>query len=562
MKDWKFIKIGNTDTPELRERLRDIEEQIKNWEHGKEVKGINKENAKKIIEDLRKERATIKSEIATGNESIDKQEWSMFKGLTKDAEKEIGNDESELIKRGFVYKVIIPGKKPIYFNNPRQAQIAAEAQKGTVERVGNKKTGNEDTDEMEVKYKGYTITYFPYQKKYMVRHPNEVSGLVQKHFASVEEAKKSIDKKIGNRVCNESVKETNISGKNGSGVITRMNNLYFVAYNLSNGEKGIEKFQTESQANDFLKKKVGNEKRYMPGDAIKVTLPGGRVIQAIVTKDEGNVIKYVTKIDDDGNPIGSEQIALRSEVGNKTQAVAQVGQVKIYYDDTDQVYYVNANGSIFENPSFKTKEEAIKFAQTKQTGNKIGNSDSQEEYWKKQFIESARKKGWSEKNIQDFVKKIEKEGAKSVLIPMKTGNDGTNVDNMKRARNAMTVADLKAQIKKNEEYIKSLAGKSVDGEGWPAEDAISEAQDEIDRMKARIAELQSHGNKKVKNSSVREYKDSQGRIAQIDFNSDGTDADMAIYEDEKMSKSVEQRNFSTIRDAEQYVQSHGFRRVG
>ena len=39
-----------------------------------------------------------------------------------------------------------------------------------------------------------------------------------------------------------------------------MNNLYFAAYNLSNGEKGIEKFQTEAQAISFLKQKTGNSK--------------------------------------------------------------------------------------------------------------------------------------------------------------------------------------------------------------------------------------------------------------------------------------------------------------
>lgn len=70
------------------------------------------------------------------------------------------------------------------------------------------------------------------------------------------------------------------------------------------------------------------------------------------------------------------------------------------------------------------------------------------------------------------------------------------------------------------------------------------------------------GNRKVTNSAVREYKDREGRIAQIDFNEDGTDADMSIYEDERMTRAVESKNFSTIRDAEQYVQSHGFRRVG
>ena len=80
-------------------------------------------------------------------------------------------------------------------------------------------------------------------------------------------------------------------------------------------------------------------------------------------------------------------------------------------------------------------------------------------------------------------------------------NYGILVNNLKLARNAMTknamgIADLEAQIKKNEEYIKSLQGKTVDSEGWSAKASIQEAQDEIDRMKLRIEELKKQGNKK------------------------------------------------------------------
>lgn len=50
---------------------------------------------------------------------------------------------------------------------------------------------------------------------------------------------------------------------------------------------------------------------------------------------------------------------------------------------------------------------------------KVKNSSSNEEYWKKQYIEAARKKGVPERDIQEFIKKIEKEGAKGVLIPVK-----------------------------------------------------------------------------------------------------------------------------------------------
>lgn len=60
-----------------------------------------------------------------------------------------------------------------------------------------------------------------------------------------------------------------------------------------------------------------------------------------------------------------------NKVGNKTTQVAQVGTVKIFYDDKDDVYYTNVGGSIFNNPSFKTKEEAVKYTVQK---NKVGNA--------------------------------------------------------------------------------------------------------------------------------------------------------------------------------------------
>ena len=67
MKNWKFIKVENKDTPELREKLRDIDEQIKNWEHAKGIDGVEKQNAQKNIDDLKKERSKIQQEITTGN---------------------------------------------------------------------------------------------------------------------------------------------------------------------------------------------------------------------------------------------------------------------------------------------------------------------------------------------------------------------------------------------------------------------------------------------------------------------------------------------------------------
>ena len=151
MKDWKFIQVGNMKTDakakELFEKMMDAKEIAENWGrmssyHKEDISSGLKVAKDAYLKAKREYEEYANSDEHVKNESIDKQTWSMFKGLTKKAESEVGNDESDLIKRGFVYKVIIPGKKPIYFNNPRQAQISAEAQKGTVEKVGNEKVGN------------------------------------------------------------------------------------------------------------------------------------------------------------------------------------------------------------------------------------------------------------------------------------------------------------------------------------------------------------------------------------------------------------------------------------
>ena len=165
---------------------------------------------------------------------------------------------------------------------------------------------------------------------------------------------------------------------------------------------------------------------------------------------------------------------------------------------------------------------------------KIGNEATGPNWDKKAGNESINKQEWS--MFKGLSKDAEKVG------------------------NADTVSEYNAEIQRLTKKAEQLRRM---GQGRLA----MEIEKQIEKLGKELRELGNKKignamNKKVKNSSVREYKDSQGRIAQIDFNSDGTDADMAIYEDERMLKSVEQRNFSTIRDAEQYVQSHGFRRVG
>lgn len=219
MKNWKYINIGNETIGPNWDKKRQLEDELRGWmTMVNKLDGDERRNAEKQIADIRKELNDVKIKIAhgenkkAGNESIDKQELSMFKGLKKDADKEVGNEykaNPELIKilEAWLHNRISEQEaraKIMKITGDKNITDMMIHRPGGFIPAGNSKTGNETPEEMEVKYKGYTITYFPYQKKYMVRHPNEVSGLVQKHFTSVDEAKKAIDKKaVGNETKGE-----------------------------------------------------------------------------------------------------------------------------------------------------------------------------------------------------------------------------------------------------------------------------------------------------------------------------------------------------------------------
>lgn len=99
MKNWKFIKTGNEAVGPNWDKKRQLEDELRGWmTMVNKLDGDERRNAEKQIADIRKELNDVKIKIAHGenkkavNESINKQVWSMFKGLTKDAEKEVGNE--------------------------------------------------------------------------------------------------------------------------------------------------------------------------------------------------------------------------------------------------------------------------------------------------------------------------------------------------------------------------------------------------------------------------------------------------------------------------------------
>lgn len=104
-------------------------------------------DAKKAIEIYKKIVSNKKTlNIATGNESIDKQEWSMFSGLKKDAEKEIGNSDTVSEYNAEIQRLT---KKAEQLRRMGQGRSAMEIEKQIeklgkeLRELGNKKTTND-----------------------------------------------------------------------------------------------------------------------------------------------------------------------------------------------------------------------------------------------------------------------------------------------------------------------------------------------------------------------------------------------------------------------------------
>lgn len=196
VKDWlRNSKIGNATLGPNWDKKRQLEDELRGWmTMVNKLEGEEKRNAEKQISDIRKELNDVKIKIAhgenkkfgnskvgnkavvlkdgdvwvvlyanetksqefeteaearafaskVGNESIDKQEWSMFNGLRKDAEKEIGN------ATGDEYNAEIQRltKKAEQLRRMGQGRQAMEVEKQIeklgkeLHELGNKKTGN------------------------------------------------------------------------------------------------------------------------------------------------------------------------------------------------------------------------------------------------------------------------------------------------------------------------------------------------------------------------------------------------------------------------------------
>lgn len=347
--------------------------------------------------------------VRTINSSIEKQTWSMFKGLSKDAEKEIGNDEADLIKRGFVYKVNIPGKKPIYFNNPRQAQIAVESQNGTVEKVGNKKTGNAYTpnpelikvleawlhnriSEQEARAKIMKITGDKNITDMMIHSPG---GFIP-----------AGNKKTGN----------NSIGDEYNAEIYRLEKKKMDLERMGQGqkareiEKQIQQLQKELREYDIGNKKTGNEKISYPPEKLKdvswVTL---QYIIIHPEKYDEKTVELAKKIY--ANHIGNKKTGNQSE---QERFLDDINGIKSKYKQEGKE--LNLSRLMYELKRIGWAESD--FTKLKWPTN-IGNTAHSD---KVEVIKRLLAGGWSVEDIYSQLKTEGYEVEKSFIEKLKTGN--------------------------------------------------------------------------------------------------------------------------------------------
>ena len=194
-------------------------------------------------------------------------------------------------------------------------------------------------------------------------------GTKSKEFDSEAEAKKFASQvgnsNVGNGILDILKLEKPIKMKSSKGAIVTIHPDGSAAHQDKEGSQmAVHHYNSFKEAVEYYKNqgyvKVGND---TPAEYAH------RKPKAI-NDDKTGAEEFFKKLSDDVKDREKKDNADIEKVGNKTTQVAQVGTVKIFYDDKDNVYYTNIGGSIFNNPSFKTKEEAVKYTVQK---NKVGN---------------------------------------------------------------------------------------------------------------------------------------------------------------------------------------------
>lgn len=282
----------------------------------------------------------------------------------------------------------------------------------------------------------------------------EEKANAEKQIAEIRKELNDVKIKIAHgenkKAGNENVKETNISGKNGSGVITRMNNLYFAAYNLSSGEKGIEKFPTESQAISFLKQKTGNES---------------------IEKQEWSMFKGLAK--DAEKEVGNADLPTEQDLKNwirmmeqdKKEAQREMDKWKHhtegqYSGDQFNTAMVKYNEAVSQ---IKKMQEELRQGKYKKVGNEsIGDEYNAEIYRleKKKMDLERMGQGQKAREIEKQIQQLQKELREYDIGNKKTGNETAEEKKFGKVMREFDRGELKSssgETVTNPEQAKAIA---------------------------------------------------------------------------------------------------------
>lgn len=476
MKNWKFVKVENTahsDKVDVIKRLlaggwsvQDIYEQLKT--EGYEVE-------KNFIEKLK-----------TGNESIEKQEWSMFKGLAKDAEKEVGNNTT----KGIDYIAL---DVPLFV---RLLEFAKEDAKSDMDL--------------------HTVTENILRIQQTKNETNTAgSFLTMKDYADIVDLNEKT-KEVGNKGQWDSKKMVYAKWDDEKG---RPSEEFAKITWLGDGKGGVVNVWKGSQmtsekygSKDLEELRRWAEQRIGNARLGKFLMEGGHTAELV---EEGG--KFIIKFDDGSTETFMTRKAAEAflKVHSELYIGNKVGNEKVHTGikrGYNGLYWAEVNGQMIkgsDGPYFSTEEKAIKSLKNflKDNGfeslEKVGNETKAERKFGKVMREFDR--GELKSSSGETVTNPEQ--AKAIAY-----SESKDVNNLKRARNSiktkngMGVSDLEAQIRKNKEFIRQQKMR-MNGKSKPEQDDIAEgireAEEEIDRMEMRIAELKETGNKKVKNKKFR-----------------------------------------------------------
>lgn len=320
------------------------------------------------------------------------------------------------------------------------------------------------------------------------------------------------------------------------------------------GKERAEKDDEDIEKVGNAKDKAGKELKV--GDGVSIDTGDPKYNKGHIVSIDGDKLRV--SVTGTGGSIWSTPAREVKKIGNKNPDW-NVGNIDWDVGNFNGKWYITRNGQKLKGPFLSMKEaenylDGHKWELQDKYGNtKTGNQSPQERLNQDLSIikEECRKKGIS-LSFSELAKELEKYGwdfneLRKLKLPVSIGNSSSD--------------DKFAYVMRefDEGKLKTPDGKVVTDPAQAKAIAYSESKKTENSLKRAFNALAK--NKKVKNSAVREYKHSDGRVAQIDFNEDGSDADMSIYEDGNSNKELEHKNFSTIRDAEQYVTSHGFRRI-